>query len=291
MRYDFKLYLRVLGEELDLVEYEFIDCGEGRRLERFGGVVCDRPAPVALWKKSAVPELWSGAGLRFSREERVWHGQIPPEWHVSFGENVFQLQPSGNGQIGIFPEQVINWRFIQQKVAAAVGQGREINVLNCFAHTGGSTLAALRAGARVCHVDAAGSANQRARCNVDISGLSDSPVRWITEDTLKFMRREFKRGRRYDGIILDPPAFGRMGKDVWKLERNLPELLSLAGFLLADRPLFFLLSCHPQGWSAEDLSGFVRRNFPVNEREDCGELAVCGTGNKLPLGYYYRLAF
>lgn len=270
--------------------YEFIDSGGGRRLERFGGVLCDRPAPVALWPRVAAACLWSEADIVYSREDNSWRGAPPADWRVSWGGNVFHLEPFGNAQLGIFPEQAANWEFIRAVLDGASAAG-DINVLNCFAHTGGSTLAAARAGAAVCHVDAAGGANQRARQNALASGLGEAPVRWLTEDALKFMQREVRRGRRYEGIILDPPAFGRMGKDTWKLERDLPGLLELARGLLAQKPVFFLLSCHPPGWSARELAAFVRRHLDIGGREEHGELCVGAGGNALPLGYYYRLCF
>ena len=215
---------------------------------------------------------------------------VPVDWEVDFAGIRFCLEPAGNGQIGVFPEQQKNWDWIDQKCKAS---GRSLKVLNVFAHTGGSTIAALRAGCEVCHVDAARSANSRARRNAELSACADGRCRWITEDALKFMMREVRRGNNYDAIILDPPAFGRMKKKIWKFEKDMPELLRLATELLSSRAAFFLLTSHNTGWDAAAQLDFVRRNAPelLSGVVESGDMDIVGEGNSLPLGVYLRVSY
>lgn len=277
-------------------DYRLIDCGEGRRLEEFGGVRCDRPAPMAAWPRQAPPGAWAGA-LRFDAAAKRWEGAAPKEWQFraragDLPEVRLGLAPGANGQIGVFPEQMDNWEWLARTVAAAKRERGEVKVLNVFAHTGAATLFCAAAGAAVCHLDAAAAAVTQARQNAALSGLSDRPVRWIVDDALKFLRRETRRKSFYDGIILDPPAFGRNGKTAWRLADDLPELLALAAGLLTPRPLFALVTCHPTGWGPEDLAAAMRPCFPgalQTRRLFAG--APDASANGLPLGLAARVTF
>lgn len=283
--------------------YELIDCGNERRLERFGEILCDRPAPMALGNRRAEKSVWAGADLRFDAARREWAGNPPGgEWffrgRVADGAEVrMRLTPGKNGQIGVFPEQIANWEWLYATITAARRERENsaadatavrVRVLNTFAHTGGSTLFCAAAGAEVCHLDAAAAAVTQARENAALSGFADRPVRWIVDDVKKFLRREIRRNSRYDGIILDPPAFGRSGKTIWRLEDDLPELLELAAQVLTPNLLFVLLTCHPTGWRPADLDALTARYFPCFSAARTEEIIIKGELNSLPLGLCWR---
>ena len=225
--------------------YELLDFGEGRKLERFGPWTLDRPCPAAQAAKGA-PRAWREATACFLGD-RAADGEwspAPDRWttpttsiliDLGAGRSFrLELEPLPSGQIGVFPEQLANWRWIAARVAA---QGPPLNVLNLFAYTGGITLAAAAAGAAVVHVDAARSVVARARQNAAASGLADRPIRWIAEDATKFCRREARRGNRYDAVILDPPTYGHGPQgDPWSIRRDLLPLLDLCGELTERRP-------------------------------------------------------
>lgn len=238
--------------------YEMLDFGNGARWERFGGIVVRRPSPAAEGKKTngsrfpAAPISYFRRGS--SRGE--WRGETPPKnWWQSFDRLQFHLKLSPHGQVGVFPEQQPNWRFIEQ----AVRERKIASVINLFAYTGGSTLAAALGGAAVTHVDAAKSVVAWARSNADLSGLSDRPIRWITEDAARFVGREIRRGNTYEGLILDPPSFGRGPKgEVWKFESNLPELLNACRKLAPPGGFRLLvLSCHTAGYDHNRLADLL----------------------------------
>ncbi len=270
--------------------YKLLDCGAGRRLESFGGLLCDRPAPVATWSKALPAAVWRGADLYFDAAAKVWSGDVPEGWSVEFSGVNFLLDPASNGQVGVFPEQQENWRWIERLVASA---SKPVRVLNCFAHTGGSSIVASKGGAEVCHLDAARSANSRAELNAEYSRCTADSIRWVTEDALKFMAREARRGSKYDLIILDPPAFGRMKKKIWKFEKDMPELLKLTQEILAPEPLGFLLTSHNTGWKAVDQLDFVRLKAAklLAGAVDTGGMQISGEGNSLPLGVFLRVEY
>jgi 23S rRNA (cytosine1962-C5)-methyltransferase len=238
-------------------DYQLLDFGEGRKLEQFGPYVIDRPAPAAAGVRRAQAELWSKAIARFElsgeqrggeRGEWVPADALPETWAIAFGPLRFELKPTDFGHLGVFPEQVANWEWIARQVCGLVTGDERPKVLNLFAHTGGSTLAAAHAGAEVVHIDSAKSAVAWARRNAELSGLTNAPIRWIVEDAGRFVDRELKRGHRYDGIILDPPTYGHgPAGETWKLEEDLPALLAACAELIADRLGFILLTCHTPG--------------------------------------------
>lgn len=237
---------------LQLGHYRLVDFGQGRKLEDFGGVLVDRPCPAATGRK-AQPE-WTGDAkyTRQSEQHGTWLSRaVPNRWEVEFESQTFELRLTESGQVGIFPEQVPNWKWIHNTLSARP----RARILNLFGYTGGSTLAAAAAGAEVVHVDSARSVVTWARRNAQLSGLSGAPIRWIVEDAPKFVAREIKRGNQYDGIILDPPSFGRGPKrEEWKLTRDLFGLLAACKQLLSPASCLFLLSCHTPGFGPPELS-------------------------------------
>jgi 23S rRNA (cytosine1962-C5)-methyltransferase len=249
-------------------EYLLLDFGAGRKLERFGQVTVDRPAPAAESAIPQFPDLWPQATARFERtsgDTGEWP-MIADAWIVRHGSLVFELMGSPTGQLGLFPEQAENWDWLTERIASAA---RTLKVLNLFAYTGGSTLAAAAAGAEVVHVDAATTAIARARRNAELSGLATAPIRWIPEDVRLFVERELRRGNRYDAVVLDPPSYGHGPKgQPWKIESDLPELLHRLAQLTAPRPEFILLTCHSAGLGPTELKTMLEQTFhgPANAR-------------------------
>ena len=259
------------GTDLSWPDYELIDFGTdpklgGRRLEKFGSVIVDRPCPAAEGTRKEQPHAWREAMARYEGSraaDGIWKPS-PKRWsredqvcHVPLKESSFSLaiDPTPAGQIGFFPEQFVNWQWIADQASKP---GQPLRVLNLFAYTGGSTLSAASAGAEVTHVDASKPSVERARANAELSGLADAPIRWIVEDAVKYCRREVKRGSLYDGIILDPPSYGHGPKrEEWRLERDLPELLGLCAELCERAPTFFLTTCHTPGIGPAELSAYM----------------------------------
>ncbi len=240
----------------DLDAYELLDYGQGRKLERFGDVSVDRPSPAAEGAVPTRPQAWKAATVRFERttgESGRWspRGAVPASWSFCDEDLHFLLKPTPFGHVGLFPEQRTNWRWIRQQVAR---RPAGLRVLNLFAYTGGSTLAAAAAGAAVTHVDAARNVVQWARQNAAASDLQTAPIRWITEDASRFVTRELRRGQKYDALILDPPSYGHGPKgETWKLSSDLLPLLKNCRSLLGERPAFVLLTCHSPGFGAAEL--------------------------------------
>ena len=240
----------------DADQYSLVDFGDGRKLERFGPYLIDRPCSVARDVTRANSGLWRQAHTRFERNGKnqgVWKGKKLSPWVLKHETLSFQLRPSPFGHLGIFVEQAENWSWLKRQIKRqSVNRPR---VLNLFAYTGGSTLAAAQAGAEVIHVDAAKNIVDWARRNAQLSGLADASVRWIADDVMKFVQRELRRGRQYDGIILDPPSYGhgRRG-EVWQLKRDLIPLLRICSELTQQNRLFILLSCHTPGYGLSEIS-------------------------------------
>ncbi len=271
--------------------YELLDSGNGAKLERFGEVVLARPCAQAVWQPQR-PARWKDADATFDREEgNRWHGRsrLPKEWAIDVDGTRFRLSGTDFGHLGIFPEQRAQWAWIRETVAAA---HRPLRVLNLFAYSGGSTLAAARAGAEVCHLDASKGMVQWARANAALNGLESHPIRWIVDDAHKFLNREVRRGRRYDGIILDPPTYGRGGNgETYKIERDLTETLRLCRALLSDAPRFLLLSAHTPGHTPVVLSNVLTQALSgLGGAVSAGEMLLTGAPDVFPLpsGAYAR---
>ncbi len=288
--------------------YQLLDFGRGRRLERFGEVVLDRPCPAAEGIEPASVEAWSRADARFEgrdQEKGQWtdRRELPERWKVAYGELLFELKRSDFGHLGLFAEQAQNWAWIAGAIRARNKQ-RSVaplpsplsslpspKVLNLFAYTGGSTLAAAAAGAEVVHVDAAKNIVAWARHNAELSGLAEAPIRWIAEDAVKFVRRELRRGNHYDAVILDPPSYGHGPRgEVWRLSRHLPRLLSLCAKLTASAPEFLLLTCHTPGYDATTLREMAIEAFGDGGAVTMGPLSLRSTaGRELPSGVMVRI--
>jgi 23S rRNA (cytosine1962-C5)-methyltransferase len=292
-----------VGESAASSEYELLDLGGGRRLERFGTPVVDRPYPAAIAPPADI-RAWAGADLRYERETATtgrWEAigaDVPAAWTMRHGGLVFELRPTASGQVGFFAEQVELWRWVAETIGrsgtASLGAGGSAPaVLNLFAYTGGATLAAADAGAAVTHVDASRAAVAWARRNAELSGLRDAPIRWIVDDALTFVRREGRRARRYRGFIIDPPSYGHgIHGERWTLSGRLPELLD-AALALSGEPFFVLLTAHTEGLTAIELGDQLQQALgPARASRENVEAAAlvirAGSGASAPAGVMAR---
>lgn len=274
-------------------EYEIIDCGAGRRLERWGAYRLVRPDPQVIWPVSS-PDLWQKPDAVYERSSSgggAWRffSKLPQHWIIGCDSFRFKVRPTGFKHMGLFPEQQANWDWIGEVIKAA---RRPVAVLNLFGYTGGATLAAAAAGASVCHVDSAQGMVDWCRENALLNGLEKAPIKYIVDDCLSFIRREIRRGRTYDAIIMDPPSFGR-GKrgEVWKLEKNLWELLAECRNLLSRNPLFLLVNAYTANLSPLVLANMLQCVFKsAHGSLESGEigLPVKSDGKILPCGIYCR---
>lgn len=270
------------------MDYELIDSGNGKKLERFGKYTLCRPAAQAVWEPQKGAEVWASEDASFSREGKSgWKLSrgMPEQWKMTHAGVSFMLKLTDFGHIGIFPEHAAFWPWMQESIQKA---GREVSVLNLFAYSGGATLAAAKAGASVCHVDASKGMTTWARENAAINRLEEAPIRWIVDDAIAFMKREVKRGNRYDAIVCDPPSFGRGAKgQVFKIEEEINSLIALCRSLLTETPLFILLSCHTPGFSP-----IVMKNLMSLEggEVDAGEMVLTGSHGTydMPCGTFGR---
>jgi len=229
--------------------YALIDSGGGRKLEQFGRCNFVRPSAQALWLPMQSEEKWKNADAIFTRypnNQWVFHKKVPKFWEVQYSNLTFKVGATDFGHLGLFPEHQHCWKWIQQ----VIRKSSRLRTLNLFAYTGGATLAAAKAGAHVCHVDSSSGINDRARENAGINSLSESSIRWITDDARKFVVREKKRQSHYEGIILDPPSFGRGKKgEVFKIDEHIIPLLQNCRELLSDQAKFLYFSCHTPGFT------------------------------------------
>lgn len=283
-------------------DYELLDSGDGRKLERFGKYVLARPCSQAMWRPNKSAAEWAKADASFDREDgNNWHGRanLPKEWQIKTAGITFKLGGTDFGHLGIFPEQRAQWKWIRETVGVGCRcRCRCTSVLNLFAYSGGSTMAAALGGAEVCHLDASKGMVEWARENARLNGLAERPIRWIVDDAHKFMKREIRRGRKYDAIILDPPTFGRgAGGEMYKIERDLKETLSLVRELLSDHPLFVLFSSHTPGLSQIVAENILAQLFP-QARLESGEMLLEPHPSSLtprpcpcPSGIYCRAVF
>ncbi len=247
-------------------EYELIDSADGEKLERWGDVILRRPDPLAVWtEKSSY--MWNKSHAWYHRSNTgggSWEYQktFKDKWNVHFGDLSFLIKPMNFKHTGLFPEQAANWVWFSELIK---NSGREIRVLNLFAYTGGATVAALKAGAAVTHVDAAKGMVLWAKENVKLSGLEEAPVRYIVDDVLKFVAREIRRGKKYDAVIMDPPSYGRgPGGEVWKIENELYSLVLECVKLMSEEPLFFLINSYTTGLSATVLKNILTLTMGKN---------------------------
>ncbi|MGN1102173.1 MAG: class I SAM-dependent methyltransferase [Huintestinicola sp.] len=249
-------------------DYRLIDCSCSEKLEYWGRYSLVRPDPQVIWKTPKKSPVWGKADGHYYRSDKgggQWSfaKKLPESWQIEYemgiGEKlVFNIRPTGFKHTGLFPEQAVNWEFTSELIKKRISEGKEVNVLNLFAYTGGATLACAAAGASVCHVDASKGMVQWARDNAASSGLSDRPVRWIVDDCEKFVAREIKRGRKYDAVIMDPPSYGRgPNQEVWKLEDCIYDLVKLCTGVLSDDPLFFLLNSYTTGLSPSVMAYII----------------------------------
>ena len=268
-------------------DYEVLDTSSGEKLERWGDYLLVRPDPQVIWNTPRKNPGWKKKNGHYHRSSKgggEWEFfNLPEEWSIHYRELTFRLKPFSFKHTGLFPEQATNWDWFSNLIRNA---GRPVKVLNLFAYTGGATLSAAKAGAAVTHVDASKGMVQWAKENAAASGLSDNPVRWLVDDCLKFVKREVRRGNKYDAVIMDPPSYGR-GPDgeVWKLEQQLEELLTETGKLLSDNAVFFLLNSYTGGLSPSILNYMVSRcvirNRPGTVATD--EIGLYVTDKKISL--------
>ncbi|MCL1856383.1 MAG: class I SAM-dependent methyltransferase [Kiritimatiellaeota bacterium] len=272
--------------------YELLDSGGERKLERFGRLVLARPCAQAVWEPSLSQEAWEAADAAFDREEgHRWHNRraLPESWVIDVDGSRFRLSGTDFGHLGIFPEQRAQWQWIRRQVARWKGRTPP-RILNLFAYSGGSTLAAARSGAEVCHVDASHGMVEWASENARLNGLADHAIRWIVDDVHKFLHREARREKTYHGIILDPPTFGRGGRgETYKIERDLSQTLSLCKAVLDKDALFLLLSAHTPGYSPVVMHNILSQALRDGTTES-GEMTLTGSEGVLPLpsGAYAR---
>ena len=276
-------------------DYEVIDCSKGEKLERWGRYILVRPDPQVIWDTEKADGRWKKKNGHYHRSQKgggEWEFfDLPQEWSIRYRELTFRLKPFSFKHTGLFPEQAVNWDWFSSiiKNAKAKEPARQLKVLNLFAYTGGATLAAALAGAAVTHVDASKGMVTWAKENAAASGLSEAPIRWLVDDCVKFVERELRRGNTYDGIIMDPPSYGRGPKgEIWKIEENVFPLIELAAKLLSDNALFFLVNSYTTGLQPAVLTymihtALVPRLGGLVESSEIG-LPVSSNGLVLPCG-------
>ncbi len=282
-------------------DYELIDCDGGERLERWGNYILVRPDPQVIWKGERRDPRWNKAAGVYRRQGGggSWVvNRMPESWCISYGDLTFRLRPMGFKHTGLFPEQATNWDWSAGLIRNSVKNGKQPKVLNLFAYTGGATVACAKAGAALVHVDASKGMTQAAKENMQLSGLGEAPCRYIVDDCRKFVEREVRRGNRYDGIIMDPPSYGRgPGGEVWKLEECAADLIELVVKVLSDEPLFFLINSYTTGLSPSVMQYILMRALPEKLRNrakvDIGEtcIPVTNSGLMLPSGASVRVSF
>ncbi len=280
----------------DWIDYELVDSGQGAKLERWGQFLTVRPDPRAIWKRTLSKTEWEECDAHFVNNEDSgeWqmHNSPPTPWQISYNGLKFNLKPTDFRHVGIFPEQAANWNWLQERLHKTILNDRP-RVLNLFAYTGGATLACLKAGAHVTHVDSSKPAMLWASENVTLSKLDKQSVRWIQDDAVKFVKREIRRGVKYDGIIMDPPRFGHGTRgEVWKLADNLSELIQDCANILSDNPAFFLVNAYTADLSPIAIEHVIKDalKFATIESGEVG-LKETASGKILPAGIFGRAIF
>ena len=271
-------------------DYEVLDTSSGEKLERWGKYLLVRPDPQVIWNTPHEHPGWKKKNGHYHRSSKgggEWEFiNLPDEWSISYKDLTFHLKPFSFKHTGLVPEQAVNWDWFSNLIAHA---GRPVKVLNLFAYTGGATVSAAKAGAQVTHVDASKGMVSWAKENAAASGLADAPIRWLVDDCTKFVEREIRRGNHYDGIIMDPPSYGRGPKgEIWKIEENIFPFVELTAKLLSDKPLFFLINSYTTGLQPAVLSYMlnltVKKQFGGTVAAEEIGLPVSGTGLVLPCG-------
>jgi len=260
-------------------EYELLDSGHGRKLERFAKITLDRPCSQAVWSPQKKA-LWEQADAYFTRKQGLeWRGrdQLPDSWITCINGIRMKLSTTDFGHLGVFPETRSMWDWITETLSAEAPKRKEpLHFLNLFAYSGGATLAGAKGGAHCCHVDASKGMVQWARENAKLNDLEDHPIRWIVDDVNKFLQREIRRGRRYDAVLLDPPSFGRgKGGELYKIEHALLETLELVKGVLSGQPCFIYLTSHTPGFSPIVLKNLILQLLE-GSRVECGEMLLTG---------------
>lgn len=275
-------------------DYELLATGDGDKLERWGTFILRRPDPQIIWPLSQPHPRWKTPDAWYHRSSEgggSWDmkKKLPEEWTVKYRDLTFAVKTMGFKHTGLFPEQAANWDWMSDLIKK---ENRPVNVLNLFAYTGGATIACAKAGASVCHVDAAKNMVTRCKHNAELSGLKDAPIRYITDDVFKFVEREIRRGKKYDGIIMDPPSYGRgPNGEIWKVEEQLFDLIKLCTQVLSDQPLFFLVNSYTTGFSPTVVQNILHINLKKFKGQvSCDELGLkeTGSGIILPCGISAR---
>lgn len=271
-------------------DYEILDTSAGEKLERWGKYILVRPDPQVIWNTPKDDPLWRKYDARYARSNTgggKWQNlRLPAQWQVHYKELTFQVKPMNFKHTGVFPEQAANWDYIREKVE---GAGRPVRVLNLFAYSGGATLAAAAGGAEVWHVDAAKGMVAMAKENAAASGLADRPIHWIVDDCGKFIQREIRRGRKYDGVIMDPPSYGRgPSGEIWKMEKDFYPFLLTVREILSENPLFVIINSYTTGLAPSAVGYMADAVFGARFGgcTQCGELGlpVAASGLTLPCG-------
>ncbi|MEE3428501.1 MAG: class I SAM-dependent methyltransferase [Ruminococcus sp.] len=272
-------------------DYELIDCSDGERLERWGNIILIRPDPQIIWSSGKKNPLWRNAHARYHRSNKgggSWemYKRVPDSWSVKYRNLKFNVKPMGFKHTGVFPEQAVNWDWVYDRIKS---ENRPLNILNLFGYTGCATLMCMDAGAKVCHVDASKGMVNWAKENAQISKIADRPVRWLVDDCVKFVQREIRRGHKYDGIIMDPPSYGRgPNGEVWKIEEKLYSFMELCMQVLSDDPSFLILNSYTTGLSPAVmeylLNVMLKSRYGGKVSSDEIGLKVTESGMCLPCG-------
>lgn len=272
----------------DWKQYKVIATGDGEKLEKWGDITLLRPDPQVIWHAKTPLASFKGVDAVYERSRTgggMWkyNRNVPSEFTISWRDLTFSLKLMGFKHTGLFPEQAVNWDRMMRLIS---GAGREISVLNLFGYTGAASVACLKAGAKVCHVDSAKAMVERAGENVRLSGLDNSGMRYIIDDCFKFCQREIRRGKKYDAIILDPPSFGRgPNGEKWKIEEGISELCELVAKLLSDNPLFVCLNSYTTGLQPTVMANILKLTLPQNAIIDADEIGLAtDEGLVLPQG-------
>lgn len=272
-------------------DYECIDAGNGEKIERFGKIILRRPDPQAMWN-SNLDEYKNLDGFyhRSDKGGGYWEyfTKFPPYFTINYKDLTFKVGPTNFKHMGIFPEQSVNWDYMMEKIK---NSGRKIKVLNLFAYTGCATMACSKAGADVVHVDASKGMIEWAKENMHLSHLENNSIRFICDDCLKFVQREYRRGNKYDAIIMDPPSYGKgPNGEVWKFEDSLYVLIEACNKILSDKPLFFLINSYTTGVSSTVLANILKTTIKMNGKISCGEVGIPITKRDLilPCGIFGR---